>query len=190
MFIPSKIVKIVEEKHLKLTFKCTWRSHQYVSRWESRYSSRVSLRRGPRSLKNSSFRFVWRSDEHHSNGPFRDLVVCRFTPRRRRLVTSSRASAPRVHTRETPLNFYSIFSRLPLSFYSSIPFPSLAKLYISSRRTCHDHVQRLSLSVFLTKSGRIIVPFHRSDLLSNEDITITRSSYSSPLERHSYHQCR
>lgn len=72
--------------------------------------------------------------------------MCRFTPRRRRLVTSSRASAPRVHTRETPLNFYSIFSRLPLSFYSSIPSPSLAKLYISSRRTCHDHVQRLSLS--------------------------------------------
>lgn len=72
--------------------------------------------------------------------------MCRFTPRRRRLVTSSRASAPRVHTRETPLNFYSIFSRLPLSFYSSIPSLSLAKLYISSRRTCHDHVQRLSLS--------------------------------------------
>lgn len=78
--------------------------------------------------------------------------MCRFTPRRRRLVTSSRASAPRVHTRETPLNFYSIFSRLPLSFYSSIPSPSLplspnciSPLVEPVTITCRDSLSQFSL---------------------------------------------
>lgn len=76
--------------------------------------------------------------------------MCRFTPRRRRLVTSSRASAPRVHTRETPLNFYSIFSRLPLSFYSFIPSLPLSPNCISPlvepvTITCRDSLSQFSL---------------------------------------------
>ena len=97
---------------------------------------------------------------------------------------------PHACTRVRPLST-STRSSLAFLSHSILPFPfplspnCISPLVEPVTITCRD-----SLSVFLTKSGRIIVPFHRSDLLSNESITITRSSYSSPLERHSYHQCR
>lgn len=113
--------------------------------------------------------------------------MCRFTPRRRRLVTSSRPPAPRVHARQTPLNFYSIL--LSPSSHSSIP--SLAKLYTSPRRSYHDHVQTPSRFSLPNRQLQITTSFYslfpQRSYHSPRLLTLARL----PLDRHSwYHQRR
>lgn len=116
-----------------------------------------------------------------------EISVCRFTPRRRRLVTSSRPPAPRVHARQTPLNFYSIL--LSPSSHSSIP--SLAKLYTSPRRSYHDHVQTPSRFSLPNRQLQITTSFYslfpQRSYHSPRLLTLARL----PLDRHSwYHQRR
>lgn len=116
--------------------------------------------------------------------------MCRFTPRRRRLVTSSRPPVPRVHARQTPLNFYSIL--LSPSSYSSIPFPSLPRqiIYFSSTKLPRSRAN--TLSVLLTESST--TNYHLFLFpLSSTKLSLASTSYSrSPtLDRHSwYHQRR
>lgn len=110
-----------------------------------------------------------------------EISVCRFTPRRRRLVTSSRPPAPRVHARQTPLNFYSIL--LSPSSRSSIPSPSLPRqiIYFSSTKLPRSRAN--TLSVLLTESST--TNYHLFLFpLSSTKLSLASTSYSrSPTSR-------